>query len=412
MFDELCRSRIKTLLDAATIAIDGHHPWDIHVHDSRMFRTTVLHGSIGFGEAYMAGWWDCEDIDELFFRLLSYRVNQRLLTLAGIRNSILSIVRNLQKPQRAFMVGKYHYDVGNDLFRAILDPQMIYSCAFWQNTVNLDRAQQLKLHLVFDKLDLKPGMTLLDIGCGWGGTARFAAEQYGASVVGITISKEQAQIAKTLCKHCDVDIRLMDYRSVVGVFDRIVSIGMIEHVGHKNYRTFFDVASRCLKPDGRLLLQSIGSNIPSTCTDPWVEKYIFPNSMLPAASQLARSWEGRFILEDWHSFGHDYACTLKAWDQKLTGNRAGLEAHYDETFFRMWRYYLLSCSGAFRARAIQLWQILLSPGGIKGKCRIPHEPFRRKTFRRAYNRWQWQRKVQAIHSQPRQSRRSGTASQS
>ena len=374
MLDDLFRDRLKTLLDTAGVTIDGPNPWDVRVHDPRMFRKTVLEGNLGFGESYMDGWWECDDLDELFYRILSSGIDQQLVTLTKAVKTLQSTVRNLQKPARAFTVGKRHYDAGNDLFLAMLDPLMLYSCACWNKTSELAQAQRNKLTLVFDKLGLEPGMKLLDIGCGWGGTARFAAEQYGAKVVGITVSEEQASFARKFCANLDVEIRLMDYRKLEGTFDRIVSLGMLEHVGYRNYRTFFETARHCLHHDGRLLVQSIGSNTPSMANDPWIEKYIFPNSLLPAASQITRAYERCFILEDWHSFGHDYSLTLKAWEENFRRNWPRLEKNYDNRFYRMWRYYLLSCSGAFRARAIQLWQILLSPSGIRGKCQIPHEP--------------------------------------
>lgn len=374
MLDNHFQRRLEHLLNTAHIAIDGRNPWDIRVLDSRMFRKTVLEGNLGFGESYMEGWWECDDLEELFFRILSCGIDQQLITLARAMEYFQGTFINLQKPARAFTIGKRHYDAGNDLFRAMLDPYMIYSCAFWHGTGDLAVAQKNKLRLVFDKLALKPGMKLLDIGCGWGGTARFAAEHYGARVIGITVSEEQANYAREFCKGFNVDIQLVDYREIEDTFDRIVSIGMLEHVGHKNYRTYFDIARRCLMPDGRFLVQSIGCNKPVTGNDPWIEKYIFPNSMLPSASQLSRAFEQRFILEDWHSFGYDYALTLKAWEHNITRNWPDLEQRYDRMFYRMWRYYLLSCAGAFRARSIQLWQIVLTPSGIRGECCIPHQP--------------------------------------
>lgn len=411
MPDNFFRQRTERVLDAANITIDGHAPWDIRVHDRRMFRKTMLQGSLGFGESYMAGWWDCDDLDELFFRLLSAGTNRKLVTIQKLWMSLCGTLRNLQKPSRAFTIGKRHYDAGNDLFRKMLDPLMIYSCAFWKEPCELEKAQEYKLRLVFDKLDLQPGMRLLDIGCGWGGTARFAAEHYGASVTGITVSREQATLARDACRNHDVEIRLSDYRKLDGQFDRIVSLGMIEHVGYKNYRRFFDVARRCLAPEGRILIQSIGSNEPVSRTDPWIEKYIFPNSMLPSASQLCRGWEGRFVFEDWHSFSHDYALTLKAWENNVRSRWPELAEHYDGTFYRMWRYYLLSCSGAFRARAIQLWQILLSPSGIRGEGRIPHEPTEKTVMDRGGERSTPQQSRSVTDGQRRESRRSGIAAE-
>lgn len=412
MLDQLFRQRLEMLFDSANITIDGNRPWDIRVHDRRMFRKTVLQGNLGFGESYMESGWDCDDLEELFCRILSAGLDQRLVTLTALLEYLQGALINLQKPARAFTVGKRHYDAGNDLFRAMLDPWMMYSCACWREAESLQEAQEHKLGLIFDKLALEPGMTLLDIGCGWGGAAKYAAEHYGARVVGITISKEQARYAREFCKEFDVDIRLMDYRQLDGEFDRIVSIGMLEHVGHKNFRTYFDTARRCLKPEGRMLVQSIGSNTPVTSTDPWIEKYIFPNSMLPSVSQIASGFEGRFVLEDWHSLSYDYALTLKAWERNVTRNWQQLEHQYDDTFYRMWRYYLLSCAGAFRARTIQLWQILLTPSGIKGACCIPRQPARQRFRDRGNGQEKPHRMPAADRERHREFPRSGAAAES
>jgi cyclopropane-fatty-acyl-phospholipid synthase len=413
MLDDLFQNRLEKLFDAATVAIDGNRPWDIRVHDRRVYRKTILQGNLGFGESYMDGWWDCDDLDELFFRILSSGIDKRVGALSNTMEALAGKILNMQSPSRAFTVGKRHYDTGNDLFEAMLDRLMIYSCALWSNASDLDEAQENKLRLVFDKLGLEPGMKLLDIGCGWGGTARFAAEHFGAHVVAITVSREQAEFAATHCREFDVDIRLKDYRKVEGTFDRIISLGMLEHVGHKNYRTFFDTVRRCLKPDGRLLVQTIGGNRPVSCTDPWIGTYIFPNSMIPSASQIATGYEGRFVLEDWHSLSYDYAMTLKAWERNVTRNWPELKNNYDGKFYRMWRYYLLSCAGAFRARTLQLWQVLLSPAGIRGECRIPHEPHAFRQFRDKGNgHWKPLRMPVPGRGQHRESPRSGSASES
>jgi cyclopropane-fatty-acyl-phospholipid synthase len=412
MLDNLIRDRVEKLFDSAAVSVNGYRPWDIKIHDRRIYRKTLLQGSLGFGESYVDGWWDCDELDELFFRILSTGLDKKVGALSKAMEALVGTIVNLQSPVRAFTVGKRHYDAGNDLFEAMLDRLMIYSCAFWNGARDLDEAQENKLRLVFDKLGLEPGMKLLDIGCGWGGTARFAAEHFSAHVVGVTVSREQAEFAATYCNGFDVDIRLMDYRKVEGLFDRIVSLGMLEHVGHKNYRTFFEKARRCLKPEGRLMVQTIGGNRPASCTDPWIGTYIFPNSMLPSASQIAAGYEGRFVLEDWQSLSYDYALTLKAWERNITRNWPQLKNDYDGKFYRMWRYYLLSCAGAFRARTIQLWQILLSPSGIRGECRIPHDLSSRQFRDKGNGHWKPLRMPVPGLGQHRESPRSGAASES
>ncbi len=253
----------------------------------------------------------------------------------------------------------------------MLDKRMIYSCGYWKNVSTLNDAQEQKLRLVFEKLMLKPGMSVMDIGCGWGGAARYAAENYGVSVKGITVSTEQAKIARELCAGLPVTIDVIDYRDLQGSFDRIYSIGMFEHVGYKNYRAYFETVSRCMKPDGITLLHTIGSQKPCTNGYQWSCKYIFPNSMLPSASQIAENYEGLFTLEDWHVFTYDYFLTLKAWHENFEKQWPNLQSRYNEKFHRMWRYYLLSFAGAFHARSIELWQVLLSKNGIMGRTEVP-----------------------------------------
>jgi cyclopropane-fatty-acyl-phospholipid synthase len=203
---------------------------------------------------------------------------------------------------------------------------------------------------------------VLDIGCGWGGLAYFMAKHYGASVVGVTISAEQQKMAQARCQELDVDIRLQDYRDLNEQFDRIVSVGMFEHVGPKNYRTYFDVADRNLKPDGIFLLHTIGSKRTDNNVDPWINKYIFPNGCLPSVRQIANASEPHFIVEDWHNFGADYDTTLMAWHSRFQEAWPEIADNYSERFKRMFSYYLNACAGAFRARDIQLWQVVFSRG--------------------------------------------------
>lgn len=371
MFDTHFKRQVEHLLEPAGISINGKNAWDIKVHNNRLFQRMLVHGNLGFGEAYMDGWWDCDALDELFFRILHNRINKKINTFGLFAASLAGHIFNFQIPSRAFTVGERHYNTGNDLFTIMLDPGMNYSCAYWKSGGDLEQAQQNKLRLVFDKLMLAPGMKVLDIGCGWGGAAMYAAEHYGVTVTGITVSSKQAEYARKVCSGLPVSIKLCDYRDLNEKYDRIYSIGMFEHVGHKNYRNYFEVINRCLSSDGLCLLHTIGGNQPSTCTDPWISRYIFPNSMIPSASQIASAYEEIFVLEDWHVFAHDYYLTLKSWHENVQRNLENLKTSYSERFFRMWEYYLLSCAGAFRARKLQIWQILFSPKGITGLYRTP-----------------------------------------
>jgi cyclopropane-fatty-acyl-phospholipid synthase len=359
------KTTVQDLIAPAGIKINSNNPWDIQVHNPRFYAKVLAGGSLALGESYMAGWWDCRSLDQFFDRILRIRLDRKVrskkqLLSAAIRAKLM----NMQSRSRAFEIGKRHYDIGNDLYKAMLDKRMVYSCGYWKNAKTLDQAQEAKLDLICRKIGLKKGMRVLDIGCGWGSFARFAAEKYDAEVVGITVSKEQAVLARERCKGLPVEIRLQDYRKLNEKFDHIISIGMFEHVGYKNYRTYMKVARRCLKPQGLFLLHTIGGNTSVHSTDPWINKYIFPNSLIPSVKQISTAAEGLFVMEDWHSFGPDYDKTLMAWHRNFTKNWDKLKHNYDKRFYRMWVYYLLACAGTFRARKNQLWQIVLSKNGV------------------------------------------------
>lgn len=358
---------IGRILKGAGVRIDGDRPWDIRVNDPAFYGRVLAGGSLALGESYMDGWWECEALDRFFDKILYARLDKKVKkSIPVLTAAIGSRLSNRQRPSRAYEIGKRHYDIGNDLFSVMLDRGMNYSCGYWQKAATLDEAQEDKLDLICRKIGLAPGVRILDIGCGWGGFARYAAEKYGVEVVGITVSGEQARLARERCRGLPVRIELMDYRKLEGPFDRIVSVGMFEHVGERNYQAYMKVVHRCLAPDGLFLLHTIGSNSTVYDTDRWINKYIFPNSMLPSAKQITTATEGSFVLEDWHSFGHDYDRTLMAWYRNFTGNWDRIRDRYDGRFYRMWSYYLLSCAGSFRARRNQLWQIVFSKKGLRG----------------------------------------------
>jgi len=361
--------RVERVLTDADVRIGGTRPWDLRVHDPHFYARVLAQGSLGLGEAYMDGGWDADSLDGLLFRLLSARIDRRVRGARDLADGLRAWLVNLQRRTRSFEVGRRHYDLGNDLYRAMLGARMVYSCGYWRQAQTLDAAQEAKLDLICRKLQLRPGLRLLDIGCGWGELLKFAAERYGVAGVGITVSQRQAEYARELCTGLPVEIRLQDYRDVHERFDRIASVGMFEHVGAKNYARFFDVARRCLADDGSdqglFLLHTIASNVSVTHTDPWIDRYIFPNSMLPSAAQIARACEGHFVLEDWHGFGPDYDRTLQAWRGNVEAAWPSLP-DYDERFRRMWRFYLSASMALFRARRAQLWQLVLSPHGIPG----------------------------------------------
>ncbi len=360
---------VERLLSLADVRIDGDRPWDIQVHDEAMYARVLAEGALGLGESYMDGWWDSESVDQFFQHILSATLEAKVRPGSELPSLVKARLLNLQKRTRAYQIGERHYDIGNNLFRRMLDPLMIYSCGYWKDAASLQEAQEAKLDLVCRKLGLQPGMSVLDIGCGWGGTAKFAAERYGVDVVGITISKEQAKLAEDTCRGFPVEIRLQDYREVDETFDRILSIGMFEHVGTKNYRTYMRVVRGSLKDDGLFVLHTIGGNRSVSRTNAWTERYIFPNSVLPTARQIATAIEGLFVLEDWHNFGPDYDKTLMCWFRNFDDAWEELRAPYGDRFYRMWKYFLLSSAGSFRSRAAQLWQIVLAPKGVAGGYR-------------------------------------------
>lgn len=355
------RKVFEELLSLSSVTENGTNPWDIQVHDERLYARVLCDKNLGLGESYMDGWWDCQRIDEFICRILSARLDEKVRgSLKLLIPTVRAVVSNRQGRLRAKDVARRHYDLGNDLFFSFLDPYNQYSCAYFNGTDELDVAQQKKLELTCGKLALREGEHLLDIGLGWGGLARYAAERYGCRVTGVNISDEQVRFARQFCAGLPIEVLHCDYRDVRGKFDKIVSVGMFEHVGSKNYRTFMNLVRSSLKDDGIFLLHTIGSNESQVTSDPWITKYIFPNGQLPSIAQISKAVEGLFVVEDLHNMGPHYDKTLMAWNARFQKAWPTLRAQYDERFKRMWEYYLLSCAGAFRSRNIQIWQIVLT----------------------------------------------------
>lgn len=366
--DHVAAQRIvEDLLKAADVQLNGPRAWDIRILDPVMYERILAKGTLGFGEAYIDGLWECERLDELFHRLSSAGVSNRVQSHALFWHHLRARWFNLQNERRAWQVGVTHYDLGNDFFQAMLDRRMTYTCAYWQGgATTLDEAQEHKLDLVCRKLQLDKGMRVLDIGCGWGSFMRFAAERYGVQCVGVTISAEQVALGRDLCMGLPIDFRLADYRSMDEPFDRIVSLGMFEHVGQKNHATYMSVARRCLRSNGLFLLHTIGRNDTGHGTDPFIHKYVFPNGELPSVAQVGLACEPHFIVEDLHNFGADYDRTLMNWHTNFEAAWPRFAERLGERFHRLWRYYLLMCAGAFRARDIQLWQWVMAMPGRPG----------------------------------------------
>jgi len=363
------KKTVEALAQRAGLEIGGSGPLSVRVLNDDVYEIALTRGYTGLREAYVDGAWEAEHLDAVTERLLSCSVPLRWADRAEIAlGAISGRVLNLQSRARAAQVRR-HYELGNDLYTDMLDRSMTYSCAYWPGATTLDEAQEAKLDLVCRKLGLARGMRVLDVGCGWGGFARFAAERYGVSVVGITISREQARLGAERCAGLPVEIRLQDYRELVADgerFDRVVSIGMLEHVGHKNHRRYFDVVRAKLADDGLFLMHTIGGNQSKAAYDPWMNENLFPGALLPSPAQLGRAVEGLMIIEDWHNLGADYDRTLMCWFERFDRSWPRLRDRYGDRFYRMWKCYLLTCAGAFRARAAQVFQLVLSPRGVPG----------------------------------------------
>ena len=358
---------VEEILSQVDIQINGKKEGDIQVYNDELYSQVLKDGSLGLGESYMEGFWDSNNLDVFIYKILRANLDTTLKPTWAMRWSVIKAkFFNNQTKKKSLKVINEHYQLGNDLFENMLDSYMTYSCGYWKNARNLEEAQIAKYDLIAQKLGLKKGMRVLDIGCGWGGFSKYISEKYDVEVVGITLSENQAMYARKMCENLNVEIRVQDYRDIFEKFDRVVEIGMFEHVGPKNYREFMQKVYDCLKDDGLLMLHTIGSNVTSNVGDPWVDKYIFANGKLPSIAQIGNSIENLFIMEDWHNFSTDYDKTLMAWYAKFTKNWYKIEKSYPENFYKMWKYYLLSCAGSFRARSIQLWQVVLSKKGVLG----------------------------------------------
>lgn len=359
---------VTKLMAAADVRVNGDRPWDITVHDPRFFDRMIRHGQLGIGEAYMDGWWDCESIDEMSARFIRANLHhESIRDLRFVGYYLKQRMKGIGRKSLSYEIGEAHYNLSNDLFASFLDDTMSYSCGFWREAETLEEAQRAKLDLICRKLDLKPGMKVLEIGCGWGGWARHAAEHYGVEVLGITVSKEQLAWAREKAGDLSVRVELMDYRDVNGWYDRVVSIAMFEAAGQKYFRTFMETVDRVLKPDGQFLLHTIVSNTPiEAAQSRWLNTYIFPNGELPSLAQVYKAAEGLFVAEAAHHFDGYYERTLADWDRRFVANWTTIEKGFDKRFYRMWRFYLQISQGIFKSRLCHLWQFVFTKDGIPG----------------------------------------------
>ncbi len=351
---------LNSKIKESGINLNGNSNCDPKIYNFKFYSRVIRDGSLGLGESYVDGWWDCKNLDEMICKLLISNMEDKVKgKFIHIKNNLLARIINMQSINRAFEVAHKHYDVGNELYENMLDETMSYSCGYWKNSNNLLEAQNAKLDLVCKKLQLKDNEDILEIGCGWGSFAHFATKNYNVKVKGVTVSSEQKKFIEQRYPNEPIDVQLMDYRDISGIYDKVVSIGMFEHVGEKNYDIYFKTAFEHMKDDGIFVLHTIGSDLPKIGTDAWIHKYIFPNGQIPSISQISKSCEEYFVIEDIHNFGLDYDKTLMAWFENFDKVWPKLKKDYDDRFYRMWTYYLKSCAGAFRSRKLQLFQVVL-----------------------------------------------------
>ncbi|MGC6520757.1 MAG: cyclopropane fatty acyl phospholipid synthase [Candidatus Puniceispirillaceae bacterium] len=378
----IVETRVKNLAALAGVTVNGAGAGDIRIKDKRTFTLVARQGTLGLGEAYMAGYWDCDDLETFFEKVFTANLGRSVKEGAGVVwTRILGRLTNIQTASNTRNLADTHYNVSNEMFEAMLGPTMAYSCAYWPEAADLDTAQLAKYDLVCRKLGLTENDRLLDIGCGWGGFARYAAATYGCHVTGLTISGEQARYARELCRGLPVTILCRDYRHMPDCLDgdttftKVSSIGMFEHVGHKNYRLFMRQVADRLVDDGLCLLHTIGCyRTLDFASSPWIEKYIFPSSMLPSLSHVSQASEGLLVLEDLQDIGYNYHRTLMCWHDRFEdywhrrthGQPLPKVWGSEDVFYRMWRFYLISTATSFRLRRTPVWQFVFSKHGVKG----------------------------------------------
>jgi len=342
-------------------------PVQWYIKSDEALRRALRDGALGFGESFMDGEWDTNDIEGFCNNLLKLEgvekeLGWRALPLLGSlllgaassrlipRNTLTSAPKNVS----------HHYNISNKLYEKMLGPTMMYSSAYFTKPgMSLDEAQREKMRLLAQKLDLRPGHRFLEIGFGWGSMAHFLATEYGVSVTAVSLSAEQLAFAKEHRAHPNVEFLLQDYRTLQAgakPFDRIISVEMIEHVGRKHLPDFFAKCDELMVDDGVMVIQSIGCAIWKVMVGKsFIEKYIFPGCEPPQQTDFA-DVASRWHLEDWQGFGKDYARTMRLWCANLK-NWEGLE-EFDDRFRRMWEYYLLSCAGSFDRRRTKVWQLV------------------------------------------------------
>ncbi|MBH8577586.1 class I SAM-dependent methyltransferase [Nostocaceae cyanobacterium CENA369] len=351
---------------------DSEEPLHLNIHNDNTYNRILTFGTLGFCEAYMDGWWDEENNNLVELIGLLYRSNvsskaRNQVTIALAFKIITQRLRTLPiLIQNSRKNVQHHYDLGNDFYQNFLDSTMTYSCGYrLREADSLEQMQLQKYELICQKLALQPGESLIDIGCGWGGMLIYAAEHYGISGTGITLSVEQAKLAQEQIEYRGlgdrIKIIIADYREVQGQFNKFVSIGMFEHVGKGNFATFMQKASRLLTANGVGLLHTIVTQS-NERNGAWVDKYIFPGGYAPQLHELTQElWAAKLSVAHCENLKPHYAETLKRWANNFVSNRAkiaSLNQTYDERFLRMWYLYLQSFEASFRYGGLHVYQIL------------------------------------------------------
>ena len=356
----------------AFIGESGGPDVKMKLSDPSLYRKLVLNPELHAGEAYMDGRMSFIDGSTLREFLTLFSINRGNVTSYPIQKVVRAISMKFRKLQQSNPVGKaqsnvaHHYDIGNEFYKLFLDKNMLYSCAYFMNdNESLEQAQRNKLRLLTAKLNLKPGQKVLDIGCGWGDLALYIAKMADVEVLGVTLSKEQQALASKRAQDeglADrVRFELRDYRDVDEQFDRIVSVGMFEHVGVHHYDEFFKKLNSMMPDDGLALIHSIGHMSPPGMASAWLRKYIFPGAYSPSLSEVLSVVEQNNLwVTDLETLRTHYATTLVHWENRFQENRAEVEKMFDEKFARMWEFYLISAEMMFRTGAQMIFHIQLS----------------------------------------------------
>lgn len=355
--------QVKEIISNTTkITINQKSSLNISVANSDFYRKVINKGELGLAESFMDGDWTT---DNLYGVLLELQKNRDKIS-KHIKSNMFQILlfkiyycifrTNTRDTVKNNV--SHHYDIGNDLYRKQLGRTMQYTCAYYHKSkMTLNQAQDAKMKLIAKKLDLQPGMSVLDIGCGFGALAYYLVKRYSVKVLGVTLSEEQIKYANKYYKHPNLTIKYKDYRDVTGKFDRVYSIGMFEQVGKDNYSVYFDKCYELLKTNGIMLLHTISKNYRENPRYNFITQYIFPEGELPHISDLSGKFlDNKWHLEDLHNFGQSYNKTLLDWHKNLDNFKE--LPNYSPRFQRMWKYYLLGCSAAFKVRMISLWQIV------------------------------------------------------